>query len=437
MKSRLLFLSLSMLLAIPLLAQVYPEDSVPDTAAKAQEQEPAARSRPELKVFTNAQTTNYIQKFAGSSTLTDSMISEVGGKIAVSPTPLTPTEFFHISLTADAPSLLLFENLSNTLSANAAIRAKSDTATTTIISHAGNRDIVRYGQDLGGFSELLSFQANGMVIGTNNATPLILGTSNTNRIHITSDGKIGMGTPAPTNALHISIADGVLNVPLKLETTGADSMTGLSLKNDARNWHIRVDGGDGDKLKFYEATAGYVMAIDPATGNVGIGTTSPSAAYKLHVNGNAHFQGEVTGTLIRAHYQDVAEWVPASQDMAAGTVVVLNPEQSNEVMPSHQAYDTTVAGVVSEQPGVLLGEAAPTKEQIATTGRVKVRVDASRGAIRIGDLLVTSDVPGTAMRSEPMEIQGRRFHQPGTIIGKALEPLKSGTNEILVLLSLQ
>jgi hypothetical protein len=36
-----------------------------------------------------------------------------------------------------------------------------------------------------------------------------------------------------------------------------------------------------------------------------------------------------------------------------------------------------------------------------------------------------------------MEINGRQFHQPGTIIGKALEPLDGGVGEILVLLSLQ
>jgi hypothetical protein len=41
------------------------------------------------------------------------------------------------------------------------------------------------------------------------------------------------------------------------------------------------------------------------------------------------------------------------------------------------------------------------------------------------------------MRSEPIEVGGRKMHAPGTIIGKALEPLESGTGEILVLLSLQ
>jgi hypothetical protein len=74
---------------------------------------------------------------------------------------------------------------------------------------------------------------------------------------------------------------------------------------------------------------------------------------------------------------------------------------------------------------------------VATTGRVKVRVDATRAAIKIGDLIVTSDVEGVAMKSEPILLSGRRIHAPGTIIGKALEPLAGGTGEILVLLSLQ
>ena len=109
----------------------------------------------------------------------------------------------------------------------------------------------------------------------------------------------------------------------------------------------------------------------------------------------------------------------------------------NEVTASTLAYDTAVAGVVSAAPGIILGEGSDEKAKIATTGRVKVRVDASGNAIRIGDLLVTSDKSGAAMKSEPMEMNGRHFHQPGTILGKALEPLESGRGEILVLLSLQ
>src|SRR6185503_18092285 len=105
---------------------------------------------------------------------------------------------------------------------------------------------------------------------------------------------------------------------------------------------------------------------------------------------------------------------------------VLNPEHNNEVMPSNEAYDTRVAGVVSANPGVILGKESDSSAKIATTGRVRVHVDATKHPVRIGDLLVTSGVGGTAMVSEPMEINGRKFHQPGTVIGKALEPLQSG-----------
>jgi len=136
-------------------------------------------------------------------------------------------------------------------------------------------------------------------------------------------------------------------------------------------------------------------------------------------------------------YQDVAEWVPATSKLAAGTVVVLNRDKNNEVQASMQSYDTAVAGVVSAMPGLILGVEAPEKAQIATTGRVKVKVDATAHPIKVGDLLVTSDKPGYAMLSQPLDIGGIKLHRPGTLIGKALEPLKGGEGEILVLLSLQ
>jgi hypothetical protein len=133
----------------------------------------------------------------------------------------------------------------------------------------------------------------------------------------------------------------------------------------------------------------------------------------------------------------VAEWVPSSEQLSAGTVVVLDATKSNQVTSSSTSYDTRVAGVISEQPGITLGEKSDGKVLVATTGRVRVKVDATKGPIHIGDLLVTSDIPGVAMKSEPVEFAGRKMHMPGTLIGKALERLEKGKGEILVLLSLQ
>jgi hypothetical protein len=192
-------------------------------------------------------------------------------------------------------------------------------------------------------------------------------------------------------------------------------------------------------LVFSTGTSGSGSEVMRATydGRVGIGTSTPASGVKLHVVGNAQFDGTVSGTFIKAQYQDVAEWVPAKTSLDPGTVVVLDPSAGNGVMASVHSYDTTVAGVVSSQPGIVLGQEGDSKEKVATTGRVRVKVDASRGVIAVGDLLVTSDKPGYAMRSVPVDVAGIAMHRPGTIIGKALQNLAAGEGEILVLLSLQ
>jgi hypothetical protein len=188
----------------------------------------------------------------------------------------------------------------------------------------------------------------------------------------------------------------------------------------------------GNSLAFWTydgANFGERMRVS-TTGNVGIGVANPTQ--KLDVAGNVNVSGNIA-----AKYQDVAEWVPATEPLKPGMVVVLNTDKTNEVMASLHAYDTAVAGVVSHKPGVILGEAAKNKEQIATSGRVLVYVDATKGPIKVGDLLVTSEKPGVAMRSEPIDVAGVKMHRPGTIVGKALQPLEKGEGEILVLLSLQ
>jgi hypothetical protein len=280
----------------------------------------------------------------------------------------------------------------------------------------------------------------------------------------TTNDNVGIGTPgAPQAKLHVFGSEMLLqNMPPDASTP---SVTMFTLANRAASglpymWRFATassSGGSGlfpNTLDLYEYPSNASMyccflrmAIRPVTvaspklivvdgaGNFGIGVWTPSAT--LHVNGDARFEGTVTGTNIQAHYQDVAEWVPSRSDLAPGTVVVLDASLGNGVTASSSPYDTSVAGVVSAQPGLILGEAAATKEMVATTGRVKVRVDATSAPIAVGDLLVTSDRRGVAMKSQPVDIHGRKFHQPGTIIGKALEPLAEGEGEILVLLSLQ
>jgi hypothetical protein len=297
-----------------------------------------------------------------ATTNVERMIITNVGRVGIGTT--NPGVLLHVFENADANTVAEVWNDNAGLNAVGAFRTRSNAAQTSYVSHGSGRTLSRFGVTLGGWSEILTWQGNGLLIGTNLSVPVVLGTNNVERVRITPAGNVGIGTTSPTASLHVV----------------------------------------GNAL----------------------------------VTGNIIANGSITGaTVIGAVYQDVAEWVPASVDMPPGTVVVLNREKNNEVMPSSRSYDTTVAGVVSAQPGLLLGVAGESKEQIATTGRVKVRVDATRAPIRVGDLLVTSDAAGMAMRSEAIDLGVVAIHRPGSIIGKALEPLSAGTGEILVLLSLQ
>lgn len=86
-----------------------------------------------------------------------------------------------------------------------------------------------------------------------------------------------------------------------------------------------------------------------------------------------------------------------------GLLVSINPAQPGKLLLSARPYDRRVAGIISGagdiKPGLVMsqeGSVADGRHPVALSGRVYAWVDATRGAIKPGDLLTTSPTPGHA-----------------------------------------
>lgn len=173
---------------------------------------------------------------------------------------------------------------------------------------------------------------------------------------------------------------------------------------------------------------------------VNINNTSVGNLIKAHAGANDVFRVDGNGKVFgnggfQASGADLAEHVPATGILEAGDVVEIDAANGELFQLSSGANSTAVAGVISTKPGVTLNgstaddEATKGMSRLALSGRVPVKVTAENGAIRAGDLLVSSSKPGRAMRAPSIP-------QAGTVIGKAMQKLdqKDGEIEMLVML---
>ena len=128
---------------------------------------------------------------------------------------------------------------------------------------------------------------------------------------------------------------------------------------------------------------------------------------------------------------DLAEMLPAVAGLEPGDVLTIGPD--GKLSRSSEAYSTAVAGVYSTKPGFVGGSDEDGinagKVPVAVVGVVPVKASAENGAIHPGDLLTASSTPGHAMKATELKV--------GTILGKALGELKSGTGVIDILVILQ
>ena len=232
---------------------------------------------------------------------------------------------------------------------------------------------------------------------------------------------------------------------LNILNQGAASITnayGLRISEQSgatNNWNVYSEGTSS--RNFFE-------------GSMGIGETTPAAKLVVRSTTGTNIieayndgGGAATGIVFRVERAtgdvfadgsfngggaDVAEYVNTSETVEPGDVIEIDPDKPGQFRKAREAMSPRVAGIITTEPGVVLGGNSIRGKNdadhpaVALAGRVPVKVMAKFGAIEIGDLLVSSPFPGYAMKCLD------RNQCIGAIIGKAMQPLQEGVGKIMV-----
>ena len=263
----------------------------------------------------------------------------------------------------------------------------------------------------------------------------------------TDSGSVGIGTTGPGSGKLAVNVDGTRNLKIRSTIDLANSVALWSVNNaETTNYPMEFRAAD-----YLFTNVGTKLSI--MGGNVGIGTTYPTA--KLHVNGNIKaVLNSAAGSPMKYNSTtgeigfDIAELFEATQEVEAGDLLVIDETEDLKLRKNSRPYEKGIIGVVSGSPAILFegselniapapgGFTKGTRPPVALAGRIKCKVSLENGPIEKGDLLTSSSAPGYAMKATDRD---KSF---GAIVGKALEPFDGGpdaeeTGEILILITLQ
>jgi hypothetical protein len=171
-------------------------------------------------------------------------------------------------------------------------------------------------------------------------------------------------------------------------------------------------------------------------GNLIVMKSNNANVARIDKTGKGFFNG---GTQVGG--ADVAEYFEVEGGVSTyepGDVLAISGTSDRKVEKSSGAYSTLVAGVYATKPGLMLTERDATADQLndmvpmGVIGVIPTKVCLEGGEIKRGDLIVTSSIPGVAMKADPDKVK------VGQVIGKALQDFNDkGVGKINILVSIK
>ncbi|WP_261510651.1 beta strand repeat-containing protein [Chryseobacterium paludis] len=172
--------------------------------------------------------------------------------------------------------------------------------------------------------------------------------------------------------------------------------------------HVTTTGTGSALLVNHQGPSGNISVYQSASVNVA----------RINKAGRGFFNGGTqTGGADLAEVFDVEGNI---SDYETGDVLTISTNSDRTVEKSSKPYSNLVAGVYATRPGVLLTEEhidadISDKVPMGVIGVIPTKVCLDGGAIKRGDLLVTSSKPGVAMKANIKKVK------VGQVIGKALQ----------------
>jgi len=182
-----------------------------------------------------------------------------------------------------------------------------------------------------------------------------------------------------------------------------------------------------------------------ASGNYGLYTEDNLYSANLHTTG-ATMQVVQNGGSTTLEAGDVVVFSGMGEPAKKGgepVIQVAAADTTNSTAVAgvvHCRYDVTAVGEPDEPRGVVTpaGPARPGDYLLVVVrGPAQVKANAVGGALQPGDLVATAGAAGIAARAAMVELGGTEIAIPGTVLGKALEPLEEGQGFIHIYVTLQ